>query len=56
QKLEKQGIYVRATQGALLAEEAPEAYKSSDVVVDVVHRAGISTLVAKLLPLGVAKG
>ncbi|OYT34647.1 RNA-splicing ligase RtcB [Archaeoglobales archaeon ex4484_92] len=56
QKLEEQGIYVRATQGALLAEEAPEAYKSSDVVVDVVHRAGISTLVAKLLPLGVAKG
>ncbi len=56
QKLEKRGIYVRATQGALLAEEAPEAYKSSDDVVDVVHRAGISMLVAKLLPLGVAKG
>ncbi len=56
QKLEQRGIYVRATQGALLAEEAPEAYKSSDDVVDVVHRAGISTLVAKLLPLGVAKG
>ncbi len=54
--LEKRGIYVRATHGALLAEEAPEAYKSSDDVVDVVHRAGISRLVAKLLPLGVAKG
>jgi len=54
--LQKRGIYVRATQGALLAEEAPEAYKRSDDVVEVVHRAGISKLVAKLLPLGVAKG
>ncbi len=54
--LERRGIYVRATHGALLAEEAPEAYKSSDDVVDVVHRAGISRLVARLLPLGVAKG
>lgn len=54
--LEKRGIYVRATQGALLAEEAPEAYKHSDDVVEVVHRAGLSRLVARLLPLGVAKG
>lgn len=54
--LQKRGIYVRATQGALLAEEAPEAYKRSDDVVEVVHRAGISKLVARLLPLGVAKG
>jgi len=56
QNLERKGIYVRATQGALLAEEAPEAYKLSDDVVDVVHRAGISRLVARLRPLGVAKG
>jgi len=56
QNLERRGIYVRATQGALLAEEAPEAYKLSDDVVEVVHRAGISKIVAKLLPLGVAKG
>ncbi len=56
ENLQKRGIYVRATHGALLAEEAPEAYKLSDDVVEVVHRAGISTLVAKLLPLGVAKG
>ena len=56
QNLERKGIYVRATHGALLAEEAPEAYKLSDDVVDVVHRAGISRLVARLRPLGVAKG
>ncbi len=54
--LERKGIYIRATHGALLAEEAPEAYKLSDDVVEVVHRAGISRLVARLLPLGVAKG
>lgn len=56
QKLERRGIYVRAAEGGLLAEEAPEAYKSSDDVVEVVHRAGISRLVAKLIPLGVTKG
>jgi len=56
ERLQKKGIYVRATHGALLAEEAPEAYKLSDDVVDVVHRAGISLVVARLLPLGVAKG
>ncbi len=55
-KLLKQGIYVRATHGAILAEEAPEAYKMSDDVVEVVHRAGISKIVARLRPLGVAKG
>jgi len=56
QNLEKRGIYVRSAEKGLLAEEAPEAYKISDDVVDVVHRAGISTLVAKLIPLGVTKG
>ncbi len=54
--LMKEGIYVRATHGALLAEEAPQAYKSSDDVVSVVDRAGISKIVARLRPLGVAKG
>ncbi|AIY89743.1 RtcB family protein [Geoglobus acetivorans] len=54
--LMREGIYVRATHGALLAEEAPQAYKSSDDVVNVVDRAGISKIVARLRPLGVAKG
>ncbi|MDW8117580.1 MAG: RtcB family protein [Archaeoglobaceae archaeon] len=56
QSLEKKGIYVKSAERGLLSEEAPEAYKISDDVVDVVHRAGISTLVAKLVPLGVTKG
>ncbi|MCS7121845.1 MAG: RtcB family protein [Archaeoglobaceae archaeon] len=55
-RLENKGIYIRAAEVGLLAEEAPEAYKSSDDVVEVVHRAGISRLVAKLIPLGVTKG
>ncbi|WP_457591576.1 RtcB family protein [Geoglobus sp.] len=55
-ELMKDGIYVRATHGALLAEEAPQAYKKSDDVVDVVDKAGISRIVARLRPLGVAKG
>ena len=32
------------------------AYKDVDVVVDVVHRAGLSTKVARLRPIGVIKG
>ncbi|MBC7109767.1 MAG: RtcB family protein, partial [Archaeoglobi archaeon] len=56
QELLKAGIYVRATSGAVIAEEAPGVYKSSEEVVDVVHNVGISLKVAKMLPLGVAKG
>ncbi len=56
QDLLRAGIYVRATSGAVIAEEAPGVYKSSEDVVDVVHNVGISLKVAKMLPLGVAKG
>jgi tRNA-splicing ligase RtcB len=34
----------------------PEAYKDVRDVVDVVHRVGISTRVARLRPMGVIKG
>ena len=39
-----------------LAEEQPAANKDVDVVVDVVHRAGLSLKMALLRPLGVIKG
>ena len=42
-----------------LAEEQPLAclaYKDVDIVVDIVHRAGLSLKVARLRPLGVIKG
>ena len=55
-ELESEGIIVRATQPSLIAEEAPEVYKSSSDVVDVVHNLGIATKVARVLPMGVVKG
>ncbi|MFQ6057887.1 MAG: RtcB family protein [Anaerolineae bacterium] len=56
QRLEKQGIIVRGGSWKGLAEEAPEAYKDVDRVVEVVHKAGIARKVARLRPLGVIKG
>lgn len=54
--LSGQGIKVKATHPAMLAEEAPQVYKPSNEVVDVVHNLGIATKVARLVPLGVSKG
>ncbi len=55
-RLEDQGITVRALSARGLAEEAPEAYKDVDRVVDVVERAGLAERVARLRPIGVVKG
>jgi tRNA-splicing ligase RtcB len=55
-EMEERGVVVRAEGYATLAEEMPEAYKNVSEVVDVVHRAGISRRVAKLVPIGVIKG
>jgi tRNA-splicing ligase RtcB len=55
-QLEADGIVVRAGSMAGLAEEAPVAYKDVDMVVDVVHKAGLARKVARLRPLGVMKG
>lgn len=55
-RLEGQGITVIAGRPSTLAEEAPEAYKDIDRVVDVCHNAGLSEKVARLTPLGVIKG
>lgn len=54
--LNREGIVVRANNPKMLAEEAPQVYKPSTEVVDVVHNLGIATKVAKLVPLGVSKG
>ena len=50
------GILVKSTEYELLAEEAPAAYKNVDDVVGSVEKAGISGIVAKLVPIGVVKG
>ncbi|NIV38058.1 MAG: RNA-splicing ligase RtcB, partial [Anaerolineae bacterium] len=55
-ELEEQGIQVRAGSMAGLAEEAPDAYKDIDAVVEVVHGAGLARKVARLRPLAVMKG
>lgn len=56
QRLEAQGIAVRAGSMAGLAEEAPIAYKDVDNVVEVVDGAGIARKVARLRPIAVVKG
>src|SRR5213593_4561392 len=55
-ELRQRGVLARATGRDALAEEMPEAYKDVADVVDVVHRFGISTRVARLKPLAVIKG
>jgi tRNA-splicing ligase RtcB len=55
-EMEARGIYVKAASRETLAEEAPESYKDVSKVVNVVHTAGISRLVAKIVPLGSIKG
>jgi tRNA-splicing ligase RtcB len=56
QELESEGIRVRAGSMAGLAEEAPEAYKDVDSVVETVCGAGIARKVAYLRPVVVIKG
>ena len=56
EELEAGGIHVRAESLSGLAEEAPIAYKDVDQVVSVVHEAGITLKVARLIPLAVIKG
>lgn len=55
-ELEKKGIIVKSTGRETLAEEAPEAYKDVNEVVNIVHGAGVSKRVARMRPLGVVKG
>jgi tRNA-splicing ligase RtcB len=55
-RLAAMGIIAEAGSTKGLVEEAPEAYKDIDAVIDVVHRAGIAAKVARLKPLAVVKG
>ena len=54
--LEQDGIHVRAGSLPGLAEEAPQAYKDVDAVVETVAAAGIARKVARLHPVAVIKG
>lgn len=55
-RLSGEGIHLRAGSMSGLAEEAPEAYKDVDLVVETVVGAGIARKVARLRPLVVVKG
>ena len=55
-ELEDKGIIVRGASRGTITEEIPEAYKDVNDVVNVVHHAGISRKVVKLIPMGVIKG
>lgn len=56
EELQSSGIHVRAGSMAGLAEEAPQAYKDVDDVVETVSGAGIAKKVARLVPVVVVKG
>lgn len=55
-ELANKGIIVKASSLPVVAEESPEAYKNVDEVVKISHDTGIAKLVAKVIPLAVAKG
>ena len=55
-ELEDKGIIVKGASRGTIEEEIPEAYKDVNEVVNVVHHAGISLKVVKLVPMGVIKG
>ncbi len=50
------GVVARSQGWKGLAEEQPDAYKDVNLVVDVVHQAGLSKKVARMKPIGVIKG
>ena len=54
--LSDKGIFVKALTRDGIVEETPQAYKDVDAVVNVSHKLGIATKVAKLVPIGVIKG
>ncbi len=55
-ELKEKGILVKSDSWKTLAEEAPQAYKNVEEVVEICHQSGISKKVVKLKPLGVIKG
>ena len=54
--LADKGITVRAGSMGGLAEEASEAYKDVNEVVDITYQAGISRRIVRAVPMGVVKG
>ena len=54
--LSDRGIYIHAATKAGIVEEAPGAYKNVEDVVRIAEGAGLTKIVARMVPLGVVKG
>jgi tRNA-splicing ligase RtcB len=54
--LNEKGIYLHAASKAGIVEEAPGAYKDVEHVVRIAEGAGLTKIVARMVPLGVVKG
>ena len=55
-QLSARGVTIRVHSKNLLTEEAPQAYKDAQKIVEVVHNAGLAQLVVRLKPMIVVKG
>ena len=55
-QLASMGIIVKTGNMGSLAEEASQAYKDVNEVVDITDKAGISRKIARAIPIGVIKG
>ena len=56
QRLENSGIRIHASTPNVLSEEAPDAYKDVDEVIELTNRAGLARPVARMTPNIVIKG
>ncbi len=50
------GVHLLCASRAQIKEEAPQAYKDIDLVIDTVVGAGLARVVARMVPLAVLKG
>ncbi len=55
-ELGDKGIIVRAASRETVVEEAPDAYKNVDNVVEVTHNLGLALKAVRMTPIGVVKG
>lgn len=55
-ELEEKGIELKAAAQETITEEAPEAYKNIENVIEACDRVGLSKKVVRLVPIGVIKG
>ena len=55
-QLEKSGIRIHASTPNVLSEEAPDAYKDVDEVIELTAKAGLARPVARIKPKIVVKG